>query len=160
MADPCCQYLRLFLNHRFPINVKAMHSATSQNHLRSLLGIKQSSDIKNGFPVTFRLEFIIMFFAEVLFAPPRSQTTCFSTCSKPCTISPAAYCKLSNFWLFACGKTTRPKGGESCQCLWNAFVKCSSLTIKLKIEERRQGIKGGRGNSEWAPYLVAHSPVL
>lgn len=121
MADPCCQYLHFFLSHRFPINVKAMHSVMSQNHLRSLLDIKQSSDINNGFPVTVRQEFIIMFFAEVLFVSPQSQTTCFSTCSKPCTISPAAYCKLSNFLLFekaditfACGKTARPKGGEFC----------------------------------------------
>lgn len=46
-----------------------LHSVMSQNHLRSLLGIKQSSDINNGYPVTFRQEFIIMFFAEVIFAP-------------------------------------------------------------------------------------------
>lgn len=148
MADPCCQYLHFFLNHRFPIKVKAMHIVMSQNHFRSLLGIKQSSDINNGVPVTFRQEFIIMFFAEVLFASRRSQTTCFSTCSKPCTISPAAYCKLSNFLLFekaditfACGKTTRPKGGEFCAL--SVFLECFYEVLFFNYQTANRGEKTG-----------------
>lgn len=89
-----------------------------------------------------------MFFAEALFASLRSQTTCFSTCSKPCTISPAAYCKLSNFPLFetaditfACGKTARPKGGETCTL--SVSLECFYEVLFFNHQTTNRGEKAG-----------------
>lgn len=72
----------------------------------SLLGFEYRSDIYNGFLVTLRQEFIMVFLLKSF----AFRTSCFSARSKPCTISQQPIVNLKNFLLFEKAEITSAGG--------------------------------------------------